>query len=49
MAVDLKHGLLWGRDLDLFYHMDLFYNGENIPIDLGDLLDTKKSDLSPTK
>ena len=47
MAVDLKHGLLWGRDLDLFYSNTLFYNGENTPVDLGDILDTKKSDLSP--
>ena len=49
MAVDLKYGLLWGRDLGLFYGSTLFHNCENIPVDLRDILDTKKYDLSPSQ
>ncbi len=36
MAVDLNHGLIWGRDLDLFYGNVRFDENEVEPIEIDD-------------
>jgi hypothetical protein len=39
MAVDLKHGLIWGRDLGLFYSDIIFHKDDVKPIDLNKILE----------